>query len=110
MKCKYICSQCNLKENLQDLKNMGYKYIVKANDKMLSGANSPYRKSHIQLIACYAEKEKDIVIKDLSKDNTFNYVNWYSIDDYKGIYSATYNKTFCIRNDWSRAIGYKIRY
>lgn len=110
MECKYICSECNLKENLQDLKDMGYKYIVKANDKMLGGANSPYRKSHVQLIACYDVYEREAVLDDLKRDNTFNYVNWYSIDDYKGIYSATYNKTFCIRNGWSRATGYKIRY
>lgn len=110
MEFKYICENENLKENLQELKDMGYKYVVKVNDKWLGGSNSPYHKKHIQLIACYDSNEKQAVLNDVRYDNTFNYDNWYIIDDYKGIYSATYNKTFTIRNDWSRATGYKIRY
>ena len=110
MEYKYICKNENLKENLQELKDMGYQYIVKAQDKFLSDWGRASGKKHIELIACYDEKEKDIVIKDLYSDNSMNYINWYKIDDYKGICNATYNKTFTIRNDWSRATGYKIRY
>ena len=110
MKYNYIYSECNLKENLQELKDMGYQYIVKAQDKFLSGWGSSRNSKHIQLIACYDTYEKEIVLRDLYSDDFMNYVNWYKIDDYKGIYNATYNKTFTIRNDWSRATGYKIRY
>lgn len=110
MEYKYICKNENLKENLQELKDMGYQYVVKAQDKFLSGWGLSRGRKHIQLIACYNTYEKEIVLSDLYSDNSMNYINWYRIDDYKGIYNATYNKTFTIRNDWSRATGYKIRY
>lgn len=109
-KIVYICENDNLKENLKRLENMGYKYVVKASDIFLSGWGLSSGKKHIQLIACYDENERQLVYKDLKNDNTLNYVNWYWINDYKGIYSATYNKTFTIRNDWSRTDGYIVRY
>ena len=109
-KIVYICKNDDLKENLKRLENMGYKYIVKANDIWLGGVNSPYHKKHIQLIACYDENERQLVYKDLKNDNTLNYLNWYYINDYKNIYSAIYNKTFTIRNDWARTDGYIVRY
>ena len=110
MEFKYICENENLKENLKELEDMGYKYVVKAQDKFLSGWGLSRGSKHIQLIACYDSMERENVYRDLQHDNYMNYVNWYRIDDFKGIYSATYNKTFTIRNDWSRATGYKIRY
>ena len=110
MEFKYICKNENLKENLQELKDMGYNYVVKAQDKFLSGWGLSTGKKHIQLIACYDNYEREVVYRDLQHDDSMNYINWYRIDDYKGIYGAIYNKTFTIRNDWSRATGYKIRY
>lgn len=109
-KIVYICENDNLKENLKRLENMGYKYIVKVNDTLLSGWGLSHGKKHIQLIACYDEKERQLVYKDLKHDDTLNYINWYYINDYKGIYSATYNKTFTIRNDWTRTDGYIAKY
>lgn len=75
MRFEYICESDNLKENLKSLKDMGYKYIVKANDIWLGGTYSPYNRKHIQLIACYDVKELNIVLDDIRRDNTFNYVN-----------------------------------
>ena len=109
-KIVYVCEKENLRENLKRLENMGYKYIVKASDKFLSGWGLSSGRKHIELIACYDGNERELVLKDLYNDNTLNYINWYRINDYKGIYSATYNKTFTIRNDWARTDGYIVRY
>ena len=106
----YICENDNLKENLKRLENMGYKYIVKASDKFLSGWGLSSGKKHIQLIACYDVDERETVLRDLYNDNTLNYINWFYIKDYTSIYNTTYNKTFTIRNDWSRTDGYILRY
>lgn len=95
-----ICDTENLKENIEKLKEMGYKYIVKANDKFLGGSFSPYGKKHVQLIACETSEQKRAIIDTLSKDNTYNYINWERIENYDKIYAYTRGKTYSIRNDY----------
>lgn len=97
-----ICENDNLKENIERLKKLKYKYIIKGQDKFLSGWGYSSSKKHIQLIACKDFKEREIILQDLKNDNTFSYITWYSINDYKGIYGASYGKTYTIRNDWTR--------
>ena len=101
---KTICiNNENLKGNLELLKNNGYNYIAKAYDKFLSGWGEAENMAHVQLIACRTREELSTILSDLRKDDTLIYVNWYYIKDYKSIYRATYNKSFTIRNDWTRA-------
>lgn len=99
----YICkSNVNLNEYLKILKENGYKYLVKGQDKTFSGWGGADGTKHIQLIACRDIMERETIYRDLQNDNSFVYVTWYKIDDKKGIYSAVYNKSFTIRNDWTR--------
>lgn len=97
-----ICENENITENLKKLQEMGYKYIIKAQDKFLSGWGCSYNKKHIQLIACKTSQEREIITDDLEKDNSMGYINWYTIDDKQGIYNAIRNKSYTIRNDWTR--------
>ena len=97
-----IISNENLKQNIEELKEQGSKYIVKANDKMLSYWGNAENKKHIQLIACKTIEEKDTILRDLEQDNNFNYIDWQFINNYKGIYNYTKGKSFTIRNDWTR--------
>lgn len=93
-----------LKETVDKLKKMGYKYIVKANDKMLGNcAYVTENKKHIQLIACYDTEELNAIKRDVENDDTFNYIDWNYINNYKSIYNWTKDKSFTIRNDWARA-------
>lgn len=99
----YICeSNCDLKSILKALEDNGYKYIVKGVDKFLSGWGRATNKKHIQLIACRDSMERETIKRDLLLDNSFSYVNWYRIDDKKGIYNCVRNKSYTIRNDWTR--------
>lgn len=98
----YICEHDNLNENLKILQENGYKYIVKGCDKFLSGWGGASGTKHIQLIACRDRYELETIKNDLYNDNSFNYINWYYITDKKDIYQAVYNKSFTIRNDWTR--------
>ena len=98
-----IWSNTELSKNLDILKQEGYNYIIKAQDKIFSYWGLSQNKKHIQLIACKTEKEKDIILKDLYNDKSFNYVNWCYLKDKKTIYNYTKDKTFTIRNDWTRA-------
>lgn len=103
-KYEYICeSNGDLKANINRLKDLGYKYIVKATDKMLSGWGGSENRKHIQLIACYDEFEKSKILHDVRTDNTFNYVDWNYMSNYKSIYGWTRGKSYTIRNDWTRA-------
>ena len=103
MKNKRICeNNCDITKTLKELKELGYNYIIKANDKALSDWGKATNKKHIQLIACKTIEEKDIILHDLYSDNTFNYINWYSIDDIKQIKAIARNKSYTIRNDWTR--------
>ena len=87
---------------LKELKELGYNYIIKANDKALSDWGLASGKRHIQLIACKTIEEKDMILHYLYSDNTFNYINWYYIDDIKQIKAIARNKSYTIRNDWTR--------
>ena len=102
MKKEIIRENGNLKENLKKLEAMGYKYIIKVNDKFLSGWGLAEHKKHIHLIACVDRVELEAIKQDIENDNTLNYFNWDKIENKKAIYAWTYNKTFTIRNDWTR--------
>ena len=93
-KVRTICENDNIGCYINELMFGGYKYIVKAQDKFM--------KKHIQLIACKTPQERETILQDLRNDKTFNYVNWYSIQDRKSIYNTIRNKTYTIRNDWTR--------
>lgn len=98
----YICENDNLNENLQKLIDNGYKYIIKACDKFLSGWGGARGKKHIELIACKTAEEREIIIKDLKQDKSFNYIDFQYIDNKKAIYQYVYHKSYTIRNDWTR--------
>ena len=92
----------NLMENVKKLEENGYKYIIKANDKMLSYWGNAGEKKHVHLIACKTIEEKNIILKDVKEDHTLNYINCCYITDKKTIYNYTRNKSYTIRNDWTR--------
>lgn len=103
MENKTICeNNCNITKILKELKERGYNYIIKANDKALSGWGYATDKRHIQLIACKTIEEKDMILHYVYSDKSFNYINWYYIDDIKQIKAIARNKSYTIRNDWTR--------
>lgn len=104
MKKITICSNENITNNLKLLQDMGYKYIIKAQDKFLSGWGYAENKKHIQLIGAKDENEKYKILNDLYNDKCFNYVNWCYIQDKQTIYNYIRNKTYTIRNDWTRCL------
>ena len=95
-------TNCDINITLKELKELGYNYIIKANDKALSYWGKATNKIHMQLIACKTIEEKDMILHDLYSDNTFNYINWYYIDDIKQIKAIARGKSYTIRNDWTR--------
>ena len=98
-----ICSNDNIGYYINYLSMNGYKYIIKAHDKFLSGWGNAGNKSHIQLIACKTEEERVAIMKDLDSDNSFNYVIWYRIpEENKTIINLSYKYSYTIRNDWTR--------
>ena len=97
-----IKNNCNIDTTLKELKEQGYNYIIKANDKLLSGWGCATGKKHIQLIACKTIEEKYTILYDLYDDESFNYINWYYIDDIKQIKAIARGKSYTIRNDWTR--------
>lgn len=99
-KYEYICeSNGDLRANINRLKELGYKYIVKATDKCLSGWGGANNRKHIQLIVCYDEREKDAILRDVRGDKTFNYVDWNYIDNYSNIYGWTRGKSYNERGE-----------
>lgn len=100
-----IRSNENLKECIEELKAMGYKYVVKACDKWLSGWGRAENKKHIHIIACYDVKELNAVKRDVQSDNSFNYIDWNYINNYSSIYNWTRGKSYTVRNDWRRAFN-----
>ena len=101
----YMCkTNGNIKENLEELRNNGYNFIVKVRDNWLS-VYSPFNKKHLHLIACKNWEEREKILEDVKNDKTFSYINWSNIEDYKSIYNWTRGKTYTIRNDWSRAFN-----
>ena len=102
MKNTFYKRNCNIDEALKELEEQGYNYIIKANDKFFSYWGYATNEKHIQLIACKTIEEKDTILHDLYSDNSFNYINWYYIDDIKQIKAIARNKSYTIRNDWTR--------
>lgn len=103
MKNKRICeNNCDITKTLKEWKELGYNYIIKANDKVFSYWGKATNKIHIQLIACKTIEEKDMILHYVYSDKSFNYINWYSIDDIKQIKAIARNKSYTIRNDWTR--------
>ena len=105
-KYEYICeSNGDLRANINRLKELGYKYIVKATDKWLSNWGGAENRKHIQLIACYDLNELNAILADVRGDRTFNYVDWNYINNYSNIYGWTRGKSYTVRNDWTRAFN-----
>ena len=102
---KLIRENENLTKNVKELQQMGYTYIVKAQDKFLSGWGRATNKKHVQLIACRDIKQLNTILLDLDNDNTMGYVNWCYINDIQTIYNYTRGKSFTIRNDWTRCFN-----
>ena len=103
MENNIICeNNCDITKTLKELKAQGYNYIIKGNDRLLSSWGYANNKRHIQLIACKTIEEKDTILHDLYSDKSFNYINWYSIDDIKQIKAIARNRSYTIRNDWTR--------
>ena len=103
MENKRICeNNCDITKTLKELKELGYNYIIKATDKALSDWGKATNKKHIQLIACKTIEEKDMILHYVYSDKSFNYINWYYIDDIKQIKAIARNKSYTIRNDWAR--------
>lgn len=98
-----IYTHRDLKANLKLASDIGYRYVVKAQDKILSSWGESENKKHLQLILCKTENEKDLILKSLYNDKSFNYVNCYRINNLQGIYNTTTGKTWTLRNDWTRA-------
>lgn len=97
-----ICEGDNIGYYINWLMFEGYHYIVKAQDDFLSGWGCAKNKKHIHLIACKTPQEREIILQDLHNDKQMKYVNWYSINDRKSIYNTIRNKSYTIRNDWTR--------
>lgn len=102
MKDRICKNNCNIDKTLKELKEQGFNYIIKASDKLLSDWGLATNKKHIQLIACKTTEEKDTILHDLYSDKGFNYINWYYIEDIKQIKAIARNKSYTIRNDWTR--------
>ena len=100
---KIFAENNNLGYWLNSLSMEGYKYIIKAKDKFLSGWGEAGNKSHIQLIGAKDEEEKSKILQDLYKDKSFQYVNWYMIpQENDKIIKLSYKYSYTIRNDWTR--------
>lgn len=98
-----IVKNDNLGYWLNSLSMEGYKYIIKANDKVLSGWGNATGKTHIQLIACKTKEERDVILDDLYNDKSFNRLNCYLIpNDNHKVIRLSYNHSYTIRNDWTR--------
>lgn len=106
MKNIYFENEVN-KKDIEDIKKLGYKYIIKAKDNFLSGWGNSVNKTHVQIILCRTRKELDLILRDLKNDKSFSCVNWHYLE-YKNVYNFIYNKSFTIRNDWTRAFENEI--
>ena len=105
-KYEYICeNNGDLRTVINKLKDLGYKYIVKATDKWLSGWGGAENTKHIHLIACHDNYELNRILADVRGDKTFNYIDWNYINNYSNIYGWTRGKSYTVRNDWTRAFN-----
>ena len=103
-KYEYLCeSNGDLKQAVKKLQDLGYKYIVKATDKMFSYWGGAKGRKHIELIAAYDSNELNKILADVKGDKTFNYIDWNYIENYSSIYGWTRGKSYTVRNDWERA-------
>ena len=82
-------------ENLRD----EYKYFVYARDNFLSKWGCAENKTHVQIILCRDDEETVDILKRLTNDKTFSYVNWHILD-YPTLCKTVKNKSFSIRNDF----------
>lgn len=103
---KETCENENIREILKNFKKAGYTYIIKAQDKFLSGWGYAENNKHVQLIATTKDTLQTI-LNDLYNDNTMLYVNYYRIENINNIIATTRNKTYSIRNDWTRTLNDK---
>ena len=106
MKNIYLENEVN-KKDIEEIKKLGYKYIIKAKDKFLSGWGNSANRAHVQIILCRTSEELNIILKDLRNDKSFSYITWNYLE-YKNVYNYIYNKSFTIRNDWTRAFKNEI--
>ena len=102
LELKRFSENSNIGYWLNYLRMNGYKYIIKATDKFLSGWGNANNKKHVQLIACKTSGELTIILRDLYDDNSFNYVKWCDIYNHNTIMNFIRNKSYTIRNDWTR--------
>ncbi len=102
----YICESNLYTDELKDIlkiaKEKGYKYIVQANDKMLSCWGGARNRKHIQLILCKTPEERFCIYNDVKFDNYFAYAKWYSIDDWERVINLIFKYSYTIRNNWYR--------
>ena len=75
-----------IKPVIEEAKEMGYKYIIKAKDKFLSGWGNSEHKTHVQIILCRTSKELNLILRDLESDKTFNYITWNYLE-YNNLYN-----------------------
>lgn len=89
------------KDTLKEI-SKDYKYIIKANDNFLSGWGASTNKKHIQLILAKDEQEKERILHRLYTDNTFNYINWYPLNNkwYNNILALRNRYHYTLRNDF----------
>jgi len=97
-----ICENDYISDILTIFKNAGYKYIIKVQDKFLSGWGKAESKKAIQLIACINSEEVQTIRQALASDKTYLYFNYWNINDKKSILQAARGKAATIRNDWER--------
>lgn len=91
-----------IKEEIEEYKNLGYKFFVKANDKFMTGWGLAKDKNHIQIVLCKNMDDVNKMMNYFKNDSSYNYVNFGYLD-YKTLYNCTYNKSFSIRNHWELA-------
>lgn len=97
----YLENEVN-KKDIEDIKKLGYKYIIKAKDNFLSGWGNSANKTHIQIILCRTREELEIILRDLRSDKTLSHITWNYLE-YSNLYNYIYKKSYTIRNDWTRA-------
>lgn len=91
-----------IKEEIEECKNLGYKFFVKANDKFMPGWGLAKDKTHIQIVLCKNIDDVNKMMNYFKNDNSFNYANFGYLD-YKTLYNCIRNKSFSIRNKWELA-------
>ena len=86
------------KQFIEDLKKE-YKYFVRANDIFLSKWGYAENKTHVQIILCRDDEEVVEILKRLTNDKSFSYINW-NLLEYQTLCRTIRNKSFSLRNDF----------